>query len=34
MKLAKHPNIAGIKHTDHDIGRMAREASDKTNGSE
>ncbi|ORX33850.1 hypothetical protein BD324DRAFT_653899 [Kockovaella imperatae] len=33
MKLAKHPNIAGIKHTDHDIGRIAREASVKSYGS-
>lgn len=32
-RLAKHPNIAGIKHTDHEVGRIAREASVKANGS-
>lgn len=25
-RLARHPNIAGVKHTDHDIGKIAREA--------
>lgn len=25
-KLASHPNIAGVKHTDHNVGKMAREA--------
>ncbi|KAK8865827.1 hypothetical protein IAR55_000975 [Kwoniella newhampshirensis] len=24
-RLARHPNIAGVKHTDHDVGRIARE---------
>ncbi|OCF32851.1 dihydrodipicolinate synthetase [Kwoniella heveanensis BCC8398] len=24
-KLARHPNIVGVKHTDHDVGRIARE---------
>ncbi|WRT63967.1 uncharacterized protein IL334_000894 [Kwoniella shivajii] len=24
-RLAKHPNILGVKHTDHDVGRIARE---------
>jgi 4-hydroxy-2-oxoglutarate aldolase len=27
MDLAKHPNIYGAKHTDHDVGKMTREAS-------
>ena len=26
LRCAKHPNIAGVKHTDHDLGKMAREA--------
>ena len=26
LRLASHPNIAGIKHTDHDIGKISREA--------
>lgn len=26
LKLAEHPNIVGIKHTDNDIGKMSREA--------
>lgn len=29
LRLAKHPNIAGIKHTDHEVGRIAREVSGK-----
>lgn len=24
-RLARHPNIVGVKHTDHDVGRIARE---------
>ncbi|WWC58389.1 uncharacterized protein I303_100929 [Kwoniella dejecticola CBS 10117] len=24
-RLARHPNVAGVKHTDHDVGRIARE---------
>ncbi|GFZ50302.1 Putative 4-hydroxy-2-oxoglutarate aldolase, mitochondrial [Saitozyma sp. JCM 24511] len=32
-RLAKHPNIVGIKHTDHEVGRIAREASIKSYGS-
>jgi 4-hydroxy-2-oxoglutarate aldolase len=31
-RLAKHPNIVGIKHTDHEVGRIAREASIKSYG--
>jgi 4-hydroxy-2-oxoglutarate aldolase len=26
LRLAVHPNIAGIKHTDHDVGKIARES--------
>jgi dihydrodipicolinate synthase/N-acetylneuraminate lyase len=33
-RLAKHPNIVGIKHTDHEVGRIAREASIKSYGCE
>ncbi|EIW66318.1 hypothetical protein M231_05842 [Tremella mesenterica] len=33
MRLARHPNIAGVKHTDHDVGRIARECRDKNYGS-
>lgn len=35
-RLAQHPNIAGIKHTDHEVGRIAREAAvaAKSNGCE
>jgi dihydrodipicolinate synthase/N-acetylneuraminate lyase len=32
LRLAKHPNIAGVKHTDHDIGKIAREAAVKDIG--
>ena len=35
QKLAVHPNIAGIKHTDHNLGKIARLSSLKdTFGSE
>lgn len=27
QELAKHPRIAGIKHTDHNLGKIARMAS-------
>lgn len=26
-RIARHPNVAGVKHTDHDIGKVARLAS-------
>jgi dihydrodipicolinate synthase/N-acetylneuraminate lyase len=26
IRIGQHRNIAGIKHTDHDVGRIAREA--------
>jgi dihydrodipicolinate synthase/N-acetylneuraminate lyase len=25
LRLSAHPNIAGVKHTDHDVGKMCRE---------
>lgn len=33
-KLASHPNIVGIKHTDHEVGRIAREVAFGDFGSE
>jgi dihydrodipicolinate synthase/N-acetylneuraminate lyase len=33
VRLSAHPNIAGVKHTDHDVGKMCREmASAKKSG--
>ncbi|WVQ85340.1 hypothetical protein IAT38_007505 [Cryptococcus sp. DSM 104549] len=30
-RLARHPNIVGVKHTDHDIGKIARETAQSKN---
>ena len=26
IQVGHHPNVAGVKHTDHDLGKMARES--------
>jgi hypothetical protein len=26
IRVGQHPNVAGVKHTDHDIGKIARES--------